>query len=124
MEWVNSCPLKPRKVEYCFLGKQSGIAVSPIQSAFKIARYIYGGYKAQYQFEIRYRLIAANAEERIAADELLNSIGGWMEENTPAPPEGVSWWKASRNTGAVPDIAYDNGAEDHTIQMNIIYEVI
>lgn len=124
LAWINSCPLKPRKVEYSFLGKTSGIAIGTIQSAFKIARYITGGYKAQYQFEIRYRLIAANADERITADELLNLIGEWMENNVPDPPEGVNWWKINRTTGAAPETAYDNGAEDHTIQLTIIYEVI
>ena len=124
LSWINDCPLKPRKVEYSFLGKTSGIAIGTIQSAYKIARYILGGYRGQYQFEIRYRLIAENADERIFADELLNSIAEWMEQNIPDPPDGVSWWKINRNTGAAPETAYDNGAEDHTIQLTIIFEVI
>ena len=124
LAWLNSCPLKPHKVEYSYLGKVSGICIGTIQSAFKTRKYIYGGYMAQYQFELRYRLIAANADERISADELLNSIGEWMENNIPTPPDGINWWKPNRTTGAAPDMAYDNGAEDHTIQITINYEVI
>lgn len=124
MAWLNECPSKPGKVEYSFLSKTSGIAIGTIQSAFKVAEYINGGYKAQYQFELVYRLIAENSEERIAADDLLDSIAEWMEENKPEPPDGVNWWKAKRNNGAAHVASYDNGAEDHSIQITITYEVI
>lgn len=124
LEWLNGCPDKPGKIEYSFLGKTSGIALGTIQGAFKVAEYICGGYKAQYQFELVYRLIAENSEERIAADELLDSMAEWMEENPPEPPSGVNWWKAKRDNGSAHVASYDNGAEDHAIQITITYEVI
>lgn len=124
IDWLNTCPALPRKAEYDFLQKEHGLAVAPIQSAFKVKKYIYGGYMAQYQFAIVYRLIAANAQERIAADNLLDSIGGWMEGNIPAPPDGINMWKISRDNGAAFSTPYDNGAEDHAIQMTLTYEVI
>ena len=123
MEWLNDYPDKPLDVKD-FLGKTSGLARGDIQGAFKVAEYIYGGYKAQYQIELVYRLIAENVDERIEADSLLDSIAEWMEENTPAPPEGVTWWKAKRNNVAAHVASYDNGAEDHSIQITITYEVI
>jgi hypothetical protein len=122
--WLNSYESKPCRVDYGFLGKNSGLAVGTIQSAFKVRKYINGGYLAQYQFELVYRLIASNADERITADELLNTIGEWMENNIPAPPAGVNRWKINRTTGAAHITSYDNGAEDHAIQMTIFYEVI
>ena len=122
--WINTCPDIPYRVDYNFLGKTKGMAVGPVQGALKVRRYIYGGYQGQYQFDIAYRLIASNADERIAADELLNTIGEWMENNVPEPPEGVNWWRINRTNSAAMLTAYDNGAEDHTIPMTIIYEVI
>ena len=124
VSWLNTYPEKPCRVDYGFLPKTSGLAVSTIQSAFKVAQYITGGYKAQYQFELVFRLVASNADERIAADELLNTIGEWMENNIPDPPAGVNRWKVNRATGAAHITSYDNGAEDHAIQMIILYEVI
>ena len=124
LAWLNDCPDKPGKIEYSFLGKVAGIAIGTVQSAYKIAEYILGGYKAQYQFELVYRLITENSAERIAADDLLDSMAEWMEKNTPEAPEGVSWWKAKRDNGAAHVASYDNGAEDHSIQITITYEVI
>lgn len=124
LAWLNDCPDKPGKVEYSFLGKTSGIAIGTIQSAFKVAEYICGGYKAQYQFELVYRLITENSDERIAADALLDSMAEWMENNPPEAPAGVNWWKAKRDNGAAHVASYDNGAEDHSIQITITYEVI
>ena len=122
--WLNTYEDKPCRVDYGFLGKTSGLAVGTIQSAHFVARYITVGYKAQYQFELVYRLIASNADERISADELLNTIGEWMENNIPEPPAGINRWKVNRSTGAAHITSYDNGAEDHAIQMTSIYEVI
>ena len=124
LDWINTCPAKPRHCEYDFLMKESGFAITTIQSAFKVKKYIYGGYTAQYQFAIVYRTIAANAQERISADNLLDSIGGWMEENIPAPPAGINMWKINRDNGAALTTVYDNDAEDHAIQMTLTYEVI
>lgn len=121
--WLGTCPMTPRRAEYDFLGKESGFVIATIQSAFKLKKYIYGGYTAQYQFAIVYRTIAANAQERIAADNLLDSIGGWMEENIPAPPAGINSWTINRDTCAAFSVPYDNGAEDHAIQMTLTYEV-
>lgn len=122
--WINTCPYIPCRVDYNFLGKTSGMAVGTVQSAVKTRQYIYGGYRGQYQFEIAYRLIASNADERIAADELLDKIAEWMEQNTPEPPTGVNWWRINRSNSAALLNAYDNGAEDHTAPMTIQYEVI
>ena len=124
LAWINSCPLKPMNVRYDFIGKTSGIAIATVQSAYKVRRYIYGGYMAQYQFVIVYRLIAENDKDRMAADELLNSIGCWMEENIPETPESVNMWRISRDNTAAFSTPYENGAEDHNIQMTLTYEVI
>lgn len=125
MAWLNSFPDKPGRFEYGYLDKTSGLAFGTIQAAYIVnGPWIMGGYRAQYQFEILYRVIASNADERIAADEFLNTLAAWMVKHVPAPPSGVNWWKANRDTGAALLTPYDNGSEDHTIQMTLIYEVI
>lgn len=125
LKWLNSYEEKPgKKVDFEYLGKTAGLCVSTVQTAFKTRQYINGGYQAQYQFQIVYRLIANNADERLSADEALDTMGEWCEQNPPELPEGVNRWKVMRNTGASVMARYDNNAEDHAIQMTLIYEVI
>ena len=124
--WLNTYDGKPQSLDtyYEYLNKTKGLAVSTIQAAYKVKQYITGGYMAQYQFEILYRLIASNDEERLAADEMLNAFGEWAETNIPELPDGVTRWKVRRDTNASLLVRYDNNAEDHTIQMTLTYEVI
>ena len=123
LDWLNTCPLKPMEAKL-ILGKTSGFIISSIQGAVKTKEYIYGGYLGQYQFDIVYRLIAPHTEDILAADDLLDKIGKWMETNVPACPPWVNWWRIKRDTLADFAAAYDNNAEDHTIRMTITYEVI
>ena len=124
LKWLNSYEDKPRNVDFEFLGKTSGLCVSTMQSAFKSKQYIYGGYQAQYVFQLVYRLIAANVDERLAADEALNLFGEWAENNPPELPAGIKRWKIRRDTGSATMARYDNNAEDHSIQFTLVYEVI
>lgn len=125
LRWLNSYDNKPlNKVDFEFLGKTSGLCVSTVQSAFKVRQYINGGYLAQYQFQIVYRLIASNADARLSADEALDTMAEWAENNPPELPLGVNRWRVRRDTGAAVMARYDNNAEDHAISMTINYEVI
>ena len=124
LDWLNAYPDKPKKLDFEYLGKSSGLTVSTVQAAYKVKQYITGGYRAQYQFQIVYRLIASNADERLAADEALNSFGDWAEQNAPTLPKGIYRWRARRDNGASIMARYDNNAEDHAIQITVTYEVI
>lgn len=124
LEWLNTYDGKPQKIDFEFLGKTKGLTVSTIQAAYKVKQYINGGYMAQYQFQIVYRLIASNADERLAADELLNAFGDWAERTPPDLPAGIIRWRTRRDNAASTMARYDNNAEDHAIQLTISYEVI
>lgn len=125
LTWLNTYDRLPTsKVDFEYLGKTSGFCLSVVQSAFKTKQYISGGYQAQFQFQLVYRLIASNADARITADEVLNEMGEWCETNTPTLPLGVNRWKCKRDTGASLMARYDNNAEDHAISLTILYEVI
>ena len=124
LAWLNGyTDLPAKKVDYEYLGKTAGLCLAVVQSAYKTRQYINGGYQAQFQFQIVYRLIADDFNGRLDADEVLNEIGEWMENNTPAPPEGISRWKIKRDTASAIMARYDNNAEDHSISMTINYEV-
>ena len=126
LTWLNSYENKPwKKVDYEYLGKTSGLCVSTVTAAFKTKQYITGGYKAQYQFQIVYRLIADDVDARIGADEALNAMGEWCEtDRTLALPLGFYNAHVKRDTSASMVARYDNNADDHAISLTLTYEVI
>lgn len=124
LEWINNySDLPASRVDYEYLGKTSGLCIAVVQSAYKTKQYINGGYQAQFQFQIVYRMICDDLSGRLDADEVLNEIGEWMENNIPDPPEGIARWKIKRDTAAALMARYDNNADDHSISMTINYEV-
>lgn len=124
--WLNTYEDKPKKVDFEYLGKTSGICVSVVQAAFKTRQYITGGYEAQFQFQVVLRLIADDVEKRLKADEDLNKLGEWMEANASSLnlPNGISNSRIRRDMAAAIMARYDNNAEDHSISMTLTYEVI
>ena len=102
------------------------MAISLIQGTYKTRQYITGGYEAQSQFKIIYRVQASNNNARLSADELLNALSDWAVLNTNLLELGGN--KAFRrldcNTRAALFGRYENGDEDHQILMTLTYEVI
>jgi hypothetical protein len=68
----------------------------------------------------------ANDNERLEADELLNRLASWAESNPEKPQlEGrAKVISVLRDSSAAMFAAYEDGAQDHQILMNLIYEVI
>lgn len=124
--WLNTYPDLPvAKVDFESLGEEYGLALSTIQSAFKTRKYIDGTYQAQYQFKLIFRLIATTTDERLKADEILNSMGAWAETETkPDFGENIRIREIRRDTESSLFDRYDNNVEDHQILMTLIYEVI
>lgn len=128
LAWLNQFPDKPVTLinyEYLKDGEPS-TALSTIQAAYKTRSYITGGYQAQYQFKVIYRLQPSTNNDRLKADELLNSLGDWatMREDLPVLGEGIQCLKVEATTRSSLFARYENGDEDHQILMNMIYEVI
>lgn len=127
LSWINRYPEKPvRLIEFEDLeaGKPS-MALSTIQGAYKIKTYIYGGYLAQYQFKIVYRVQPSSNNDRLAADEVLNNLGDWLSSSGDLPEIGNSKKVVQVVFDARSSVfgAYDNGDEDHQILMTMTYEV-
>lgn len=128
LSWVNQFPDKPVSViNYEFLRDgEPGMALSTIQAAYKTKQYITGGYQAQYQFKIIYRVQPSTNNDRLNADELLNKLGDWMATRADLPVlgKGIRSIRIDATTRSSLFARYENGDEDHQILMNMIYEVI
>lgn len=125
--WLNTVPDKPvSKIEFEFLPKdRPGMSLTAIQAAYKTREYILGGYEAQYQFGILYRVQSDDDDSRLSADEELNRIAGWMERNQRGLAlDGAVLRSIVRNSTAATIAVYEDGSRDHQILMTLTYEVI
>ncbi len=121
-------PVSTVRFEY-LADDEPGMALSTIQSAYKIKQYIFGGYMAEYQFKIIYRMQPGNSDvKRLQADETLNKMANWLSDRTTWQTltigDGKRVCGISSNTRATTFARYNNGTEDHQILMTLRYEVI
>lgn len=129
--WANTFPGKPVAViRYEFLdidektGDETAMALSTIQGTYITRRYILGGYQAEYQFKIIYRIKPGNSnDKRLQADEMLNRFGDWAMTQKPDLGEGINALKAEPTTQSSKFAEYEDGYEDYQILMRLTYEV-
>lgn len=102
------------------------LALSPIQAAYQTKRYILGGFEAELQFKLIYRLQPTNNNQRLSADEALNAMADWATSRVDKPELGGSrrFRKLTSNTRSDLFGRYEDGTEDHQILMTMTYEVI
>lgn len=126
MSWVNTYAELPVAIVNFEQLKADAVsmAVSTIQAAYIVRRYITGGHEGEYQFKIIYRIKPGTSNDaRLKADELLNAIGDWAKTNPPSLGEGVRVIKCDATTRSALFAIYENGDEDHQILMKLNYEV-
>lgn len=125
--WLNTCPEIPVdavKTESQLSVNQPGMAVSAITTAYVNRYYITGGYQAEYNFTLIYRIKPGNSMDKsLQANETLNRIGDWTMGNIPYLGDGINVQKATPISGAITYAIYEDGDEDHHIEIRIVYEV-
>lgn len=129
LEWVNTFPDKPVTIiHYEFLntdsGEETGMALSTIQGTNITRKYILGGYEAEYQFKLIYRIKPGNSnDKRLRADELLNRFGDWARTQRPELGDRIRALRVEPTTQSSKFAAYEDGYEDYQILMKLTYEV-
>lgn len=127
LSWLNEWPEKPvERINFEYVGEDFGMALSTIQGAYKTRQYITGGYMAEYQFKIIYRLLAASNNDRLNADETLDRLAGWAASRLDKPDIGENRKVLRIQINSTSSLfeRYEDGAEDHQVLMTLIYEVI
>lgn len=126
--WLNKFPDKPVGMittESHLSVDEPGMALSSITSAYKDKIYILGGYQAEYQFKVIYRIKPGKSMDKsLKANETLNLIGDWASLNKPNLGEKIRVISVSPISQAELYAPYENGDEDHQIMMKITYEVM
>lgn len=121
-QWLNGYPDKPgKKIEYEYLN-DTGMTVSTLQSPYKVKSFIDGTYQAQYQALVVYRALPTTTDSRFTMDEELERLASWAEQTRPIL-SGCRVLRVEIPNRAIVSARYDDGTEDHQIQINIIYEV-
>lgn len=124
--WLNTYQKKPVDlIRFEFLpADTTAMAMSTIQAAYILQKYILGGYKAEYQFKLIYRIKPGNSnDKRLKADELLDALGDWTIGQRPDIGEGKTVVSVEPTTRSSLFAVYENGDEDHQILMKLTYEV-
>lgn len=124
--WLNTYQKKPVDlIRFEFLpADTTAMAMSTIQAAYILQKYILGGYKAEYQFKLIYRIKPGNSnDKRLKADELLDALGDWTIWQRPDIGEGKTVVSVEPTTRSSLFAVYENGDEDHQILMKLTYEV-
>lgn len=124
--WLNTYQEKPVDlIRFEFLpADTTAMAMSTIQAAYILQKYILGGYKAEYQFKLIYRIKPGNSnDKRLKADELLDALGDWTIGQRPDIGEGKTVVSVEPTTHSSLFAVYENGDEDHQILMKLTYEV-
>ena len=121
--WLNSCPDIPCTVGMEYLTASESLCISVVETPYKTRQYITGGFQAQYDFDIWYRVYPANDNERLAADETLDKIAYWATHEELPAIEGVSAVRMTRGGLATLRARYEDGGEDHAVRLSFLYEV-
>lgn len=100
------------------------MALSTVQGTYIVQRDIIGGYTAEYQFKVIYRIKPGSSmDKRLKADELLNQIGDWASGQRPDIGEGLTTLEVEPTTRSSLFGMFENGDEDHQIFMRLLYQV-
>lgn len=124
--WLNTFPEKQVDlIRFEFLPADTeAMAMSTIQAAYIVRKYILGGYQAEYQFKLIYRVKPGSSmDKRLKADETLNALGDWVSGKRPDIGEGKRVISMEPTTRSSMFAVYENGDEDHQILMKLNYEV-
>lgn len=133
LRWLDKypdIPLSIVRIDYEFLDAgMPCMALSLIQGGYIVDRFIDGTYTAEYQFKIVYRTKPATPNDRLSADELLDSMGDWavaqfVAGSGPDIGSGLEVQEIEQTTRSSLFARMEGGWEDHQIFMRMTYKAV
>lgn len=127
LSWINGYTNKPvKKIAYEFLSDKvvPCMSLSAQASPYKSKQYIDGSYQAIYQFYVYYRARPTTDAARLAIDESLDRLASWCMESMPDISGHIVPQRVECTQSANMVVRYDDGTEDHSVALQLIYEVI
>lgn len=102
---------------------ESGICFATVQAPAYAARYILGGYRAEYRFRLIYRVLPTGDADMLDAVEALTELGAWCETAAPPDLSGAVNEHVVRTSDAAILAAYEDGTNDYSIDLTLSWEV-
>lgn len=124
--WLNTCPEIPEGMSVTFEAlpaNDAGLCFSTEQAALYAARYVLGGYRAEYRFRIIYRVLPGSDDEQMAAVETLTAICAWCETSAPPELEDAVNEKITRTSDAAVLAVYEDDCTDYGASLTLTWEV-
>lgn len=125
-DWLRSCPDLPNGLTVSFEDlpeNDVGICLSTEQAPVYAARYIAGGYRAQYDFRIIYRVLPSDDGDMLDAVEALTDVCAWCEMTAPPDLSGAINEKISRTSDVAVLGVYEDGTSDYSASLTFTWEV-
>lgn len=124
--WLNTCtqlPADAGAVSFEDLEEnEASICFTTLQAPAYVARYILGGYKAEYRFRIIYRVLPSDDGDMLDAVEALTAIAAWCESTEPPELDGASSVRIVQTTDVTIFAAYEDGSNDYYVDLNLEWE--
>ena len=123
--WLNTCTALPEGVTVSFedlAADAFGICFSTDQAPVYAARYITGGYRAEYSFRLICRVQPSDDGDMLDAVELLTAICAWCETAAPPDISGAVNIRTKRNSDAAVLAAYEDGCADYGAELTLSWE--
>ncbi len=124
--WLNTCPEIPEGMSVTFEALKANdvsLCFSTEQAALYAARYIGGGYRAEYRFRIIYRVLPSDDDDQMEAVETLTAICAWCETASPPELEDAVNEKITRTSDAAVLTVYEDDVTDYGASLTLTWEV-
>ena len=125
-DWLRSCPDLPHGLTLTFEDlpeNDVGICLSTEQAPAYAARYITGGYRAQYDFRVIYRVLPSDDGDMLAAVEALTDVCAWCETTAPPDLEDAINEKITRTSDVAVIAVDEDGTNDYSASLTLTWEV-
>ena len=125
--WLNTCTQLPDGaggVTFEDLPENAcGICFATVQAPYYAARYILGGYRAEYNFRIIYRVLPSDDGDMLDAVEALTDVAAWCDTAEPPEIEGADNARVTVTSDAAILAAYEDGSNDYSVNLTLTWEV-
>lgn len=109
-------------VKWNDISTDMSIGLYALPGAVYLKRYIYGGYKAQFFFAVRYRSSPQSTPARISSQIMLENLAKWLENCRIRFADEKITMESIVRTSQVYSPSQDENSMDCAVDLRVIFE--
>jgi len=109
-------------VKWNDISTDMSIGLYALPGAVYLKRYIYGGYKAQFFFAVRYRSSPQSTPARISSQIMLENLAKWLENCRIQFADEKITMESIVRTSQVYSPSQDENSMDCAVDLRVIFE--